>query len=64
MLPIFSREITDMKAAVLTLVFLAPLTLLHAAESSKAATRPNIVFIMADDHGRQAASCYGSKLMN
>ena len=23
-------------------------------------TRPNIIFIMADDHGRQAISCYGS----
>ncbi|MCX7007089.1 MAG: sulfatase, partial [Kiritimatiellaeota bacterium] len=25
--------------------------------------RPNIVYIMADDHGRQAASCYGSQLI-
>lgn len=24
---------------------------------------PNIVFIMADDHGRQAAGCYGSKFL-
>lgn len=52
-----------MKAAVLTLVFLASPTMLQAAESSKPAARPNIVFIMADDHGRQAASCYGSKLV-
>ena len=27
------------------------------------ASRPNIVVIMADDHGRQAISCYGSKLI-
>ena len=24
--------------------------------------RPNIIFIMADDHATQAISCYGSKL--
>jgi len=26
--------------------------------------RPNIVFIMSDDHAEQAISCYGSKLIN
>ena len=31
------------------------------AESSE---RPNILFIMSDDHGYQALSCYGSKLIN
>ena len=25
--------------------------------------RPNIVYIMADDHGRQATSCYGGDLI-
>ena len=25
-------------------------------------SRPNIVFIMSDDHGKQAISCYGSKI--
>lgn len=44
-------------------MFLAFPTLLHAAESSQAAARPNTVFIMADDHDRQAASCYGSQLV-
>lgn len=24
--------------------------------------RPNILFIMSDDHGKQAISCYGSSL--
>ena len=26
------------------------------------AARPNILFIMADDHGYQAMSCYGSQV--
>jgi len=25
--------------------------------------RPNIIFIMSDDHAEQAISCYGSKLI-
>ena len=40
-----------MLAALLaTVVFAAP------------PSRPNIVFIMSDDHGKQAISCYGSKV--
>jgi arylsulfatase A-like enzyme len=31
--------------------------------STAAEQRPNIVYIMADDHGPQAISCYGSKLI-
>ena len=35
-----------------------------AADIPPAATgRPNIVYIMADDHGRQAIGCYGSQIM-
>ena len=30
--------------------------------SAEAADRPNILFIMSDDHGYQALSCYGSKV--
>lgn len=30
--------------------------------SGKAAERPNIIFIMADDHASHAMSCYGSKI--
>ncbi|MCE2881063.1 MAG: sulfatase [Planctomycetaceae bacterium] len=35
----------------------------HAApdQQPRAAARPNIVFIMSDDHGKQAISCYGAK---
>lgn len=29
---------------------------------SPAITRPNIVFIMSDDHGKQAISCYGASI--
>ena len=33
-----------------------------AATSSASANRPNIIFIMADDHASQALGCYGSKI--
>ena len=34
-----------------------------AASLGNAADRPNIIYIMADDHGRQAISAYGSQLI-
>jgi arylsulfatase A-like enzyme len=47
------------KLIATTLTLLACAACGHAAEN-----RPlNIVFIMADDHGRGAVSCYGSKLI-
>ena len=33
------------------------------ASARAADTRPNIIYIMADDHGRQTISCYGSVVM-
>jgi len=45
--------------AFLPSLLMAPLAALRAADAPK----PNIVFIMADDHGRQAISAYGSKLI-
>ena len=33
------------------------------AASAVAAERPNILFIMADDHSQAAISCYGSKVI-
>ena len=44
-----------MKALLSLFVALAP----FATAADLAASTPNIVFIMADDHGRQATSCYG-----
>lgn len=41
-------------------IFLFGLTLVNALTAATS-TRPNILFIMADDHGRQAISAYGSK---
>ncbi len=35
---------------------------LSSLSTTSAATRPNILFIMSDDHGYQALSCYGSKV--
>src|ERR1700722_13109463 len=35
----------------------------RAAEQNVSADRLNIVYIMADDHGRQASSTYGSKVI-
>ena len=46
---------TRTKAFAGFFIFVATLT--AALESP--ARAPNIVFIMADDHGRQATSCYG-----
>jgi arylsulfatase A-like enzyme len=40
----------------------ASLVLLVAMQAANAARQPNILFIMADDHGYQAISAYGSKL--
>jgi arylsulfatase A-like enzyme len=41
---------------------LIPLFVLVGAGKLGAAERPNILFIMSDDHGYQALSCYGSRV--
>jgi arylsulfatase A-like enzyme len=45
--------------AILALTNVQPVAVAKTVEPPK----PNIIFIMADDHGRQAASCYGSALI-
>src|ERR1700748_75232 len=49
-----------MRPALLSALALA---LLNAPAGAQApSTRPNILFIMADDHAAHALSCYGSKV--
>jgi arylsulfatase A-like enzyme len=51
------RGTSRLLIATCLLAMLLPLA--NAAESNE---RPNILFIMSDDHGYQAMSCYGSKV--
>ena len=39
-----------------------PAGICHGQAASEAQDRPNILFIMTDDHASQAMSCYGSKI--
>jgi N-acetylglucosamine-6-sulfatase len=49
---------TTLKTAILTVLLLAPLAVINAAEPAK----PNIVFIFSDDHAVQAIGAYGERL--
>lgn len=46
----------------ITLLTLACSCVSTVAFADEAATRPNIIFIMADDHASHAMSCYGSRI--
>ena len=50
------------RALLLGLGFFLSLTSSLATAARAADSRPNILFIMSDDHGYQAMSCYGSKV--
>ncbi len=50
------------RRSLLTLPFAAGAVARQARGAASAAGRPNIVFIMTDDHAAQAISCYGSKI--
>lgn len=51
-----------MRPTMRLMVFLFGLAWLTLAPAVRAADRPNILFIMADDHTSQAWGCYGSRL--
>lgn len=46
----------------LAVLLLTPLTALRAAEAPKPAGKPNIIYIMSDDHTSQAIGAYGGRL--
>jgi arylsulfatase A-like enzyme len=52
-----SNRITRILASLLATLCLAPFA--HAADAPQ---RPNIIYIMSDDHAAHALSCYGSKI--
>jgi arylsulfatase A-like enzyme len=58
------RRLHGLIILLLTAVCLSPdWTSTASTQNSLATKRPNIVFIMADDHAAQAISAYGSKLI-
>jgi N-acetylgalactosamine-6-sulfatase len=50
---------TTIRTAMLTALLLAPLAALHAADAPKPASKPNIIFIFADDWGWGDLSSHG-----
>ena len=51
-----------MKSVLLTALLQAALAALHAADAPKPAGKPNILYIMADDHPAAAIGAYGRRL--
>jgi arylsulfatase A-like enzyme len=49
--------------AFFIIIFAAGVTLLSCSPQKEEAQRPNILFIMSDDHTKQAISIYGSDLV-
>ena len=57
------RIVTRCLGLIVFLSLASPLLMTAQKRTSPVATRPNIVFIMSDDHAAQAISAYGSKLI-
>ena len=58
-----SRTARHTLVAFTAALLLAPLAAMHAADRSKLPTKPNIVFILADDIGYGDIGCYGAKVL-
>jgi arylsulfatase A-like enzyme len=56
------KDPTMRRAHLCCIVALAALLGVSAPAGAQAPKRPNILFIMSDDHGYQALSCYGSQI--
>ncbi len=44
-------------------LFIGSIQIKISAQAQQTGTRPNIVFIVSDDHGREAVGCYGNKVV-
>jgi len=56
----FLKTVTAVAGSTVAMPWLSSCVTL--AQTARAKTRPNIIFIMADDHASHALSCYGSKI--
>jgi len=59
-----SKKIDMKLSKLIVYVCLGVVFLLSACSEKKTDKRPNIIFIMADDHAAHAISCYDSKINN
>lgn len=55
-------KITDLFLSISVLSGFTPLTC-HAQRKAKANSKPNIIYILADDLGRAELGCYGQQLI-
>src|SRR5690349_11340434 len=51
-----------LKKIIFAAIFLTSFTGVASGQNSPASKRPNVIFILSDDHAYQSISAYGSKL--